>query len=305
MRILITSHTLRILGEPERWALTVCRELQARGHEVSIFTFLAGNIASSFDCPVYVEVPDGPFDLALVSHYTCLSYLDKLDCPKVFTSHDPLSAIERAEKGADHYVSTSEEVRAFVAQCGFKSTIIRPPVDVEAFRPQPGERSADVLAACGSLVGCQVAVRACEEAGLSCEVYHPLLTPDLDLRDVLSRCNMAVATGQVALSALACGVQVLAFDVQGGRPMADGWVTEENIPLLAQHNLTGRYAELPWKVQDVAEALNDYDEPAVWGPFHVRKYHDVSSVVDRYFDLAGIEVDVLPRLKAGDSGGSP
>ena len=292
MRVLLTNHAMTEIGGTQTWVKTVATELINRGIEVDVFTLMAGEFSKGMPCDVFTEVPKKRYDLALVNHNTCLGMLRVPDYPVVFTSHGPHHPLERPARGATHYVSVSEEVRAMQLTLGFNDgTIIRNPIDGAEFFPRDEENMGDALIMCKNLDAAKVAEAACCRAGWGYSIAHYQANPvpyEM-IPEYIAQHRIVITSGRGVYETLACGRRPFLFDVRSGKMGGDGWVTSDNIAEVAQYNCSGRGSNNHWTELGLMVALESpgKEEPPYWW---VEENHRVESVVDKYLELVGVGV---------------
>ena len=108
MKILLTNNTLQNLAGSETWVKTMFESLEELGHH-------CGACVASGEDLLIGKTIENP-DLAIINHNSCLNFLSGLNCKKIFTSHWVIPDLEQPVKGADAYVSISEEVQNILLQ---------------------------------------------------------------------------------------------------------------------------------------------------------------------------------------------
>lgn len=303
MRILMTNHALHHIGGTETWTETVATELVNRGHDVEIATLIPGMMAGRMPCRVRQmnDLGDDTWDLMIVNHNTCLAMVQRRPGFKIFTSHGPAHNLEKPCPGADAYVAVSEEIAATYPQV--RATIIRQPIDLRRFRPQPAlETDADVLVMTKNADAAQLAAIACKKAGLTHNLAHYTLRPCLDVSDLIPMHRAVITSGRGILESLACGVPVFCFNHSQGELFGDRWVTQEKLQEMQCVNYSGRSGGAFGKIADgsnvvdvLAGHLRDgliqttLDNASMWGPAWIEAHHDVHDICDQYLALAGGE----------------
>ena len=303
MRILMTNHALKDMGGTESWTQTMSRELLRQGHDVTIYTMMLGRAAELMPpgATVVEEVPDGPFDLILVNHNTCLGMVQPLEGTKIFTSHGPFHPIEKFKPGADAYVAVSEEVWACGVLAGMRPTVIRNPIDMQMFAPMGVCNSASsfktpTLALFKALIllknreACLMAQEACLRAGFGeAHIAHREINPIDDMASEMPKYDAVLGGGRGILEALACGCaafQLNSLNTNVGlRVISDGWATLENMPDFRMFNCSSRYAGTVMDVESLSEALKGYQSQD-WGRSYIQANNEVFSIVGQYLALA-------------------
>jgi hypothetical protein len=274
VRVLLATNHLSRVGGSERHAETLYRTLTAAGHRVDVYVHTQKN----YLIPEAAGLKAGAsYDLALVSHTTCLQALRGMAARTVFTSHGVLPALERAEPGADVYVGVSEEVCAAIP---FPSVLIRNPIDTERFRPvRPVNDQLRRILFLSTHQGEALPVVQAAARGYELEVLgRGAVTGDVPA--AINRADLVVGLGRSAVEAMACGRNVVVFDYRGG----DGMVTADNVDLLKRRNFSGRTHQRWFTADELRAEFERYD-PAVNLRPYVLAEHEVSAVARAYLSL--------------------
>ena len=83
---------------------------------------------------------------------------------------------------------------------------------------------------------------ACKALGYVHQWYHYQQQPTWDVATPMRYADIVVGCGRTAIEGLASGSSVLVFDGRQDAPLADGWVTADNVNELAERNFA-------WAVQ--------------------------------------------------------
>lgn len=173
-------------GGVQTWQKTVADELVRRGHHV---TFWGPEL----------NLPCERFALGLVANlrHTAPALLV---CEKVKKiSH----GIIPDEQGGDGWIFTSEEVQGSCA-----GTVIRQPLDLKFWQPGDCERIYLTHHGYRGELGCLT--HLAKELGLE-PIRIKEMVPE-DVRKVLQRSRVVLATGRAAIEAMACGAAVVIAD---------------------------------------------------------------------------------------------
>ena len=306
MRILLTNHSLQFVGGTEKWTHAMALEMMRRGHEVEVFCLVGGMTSSmmlSEGITVRMTMGSG-YDLAMINHNTCLGMANRIDCPKIYTTHGPLNPLEMPAGGADAYVGVSEELKHWYKQFLDRDlTVITNGVDLEKFYPKEPDKESyisihgydqldtnksgpRVLSMCKiPLAGAMVA-EACRLQHLPFEGIHYISNPVWDTAELIQRHDIVVGVGRTAVEALACGKYVIAFDARAETGVqADGVLTPENIDLCRERNISTRTFKEQWTVEDIEKALYLYKKDD-WGRAWAERNADIKDKAQQYLDLA-------------------
>lgn len=247
MRILVATNHLQHLGGSETATYSIVEELASRGHNITVFTFVHGEVSSRI-CK-YAQVLDEDlkdrYDLILVNHNTCLKYLDGIKGFKIFTSHGVAPDLEQPIPGADAYVSISKEVETHLRKLGFESTIIHNGVNCNRFidRTAISPKLNRVFSLCQDPSATEMVRSACSIVGAEL-IHTDSGKPEWEIEKYMNKADLIVSIGRGVLEGMACGREVLIYDNrswsnnsphQGG-----GIVRGEMIDQVLETNMTGR-----------------------------------------------------------------
>ncbi len=294
MRVLMTNHDLSQIGGTQTWLETMAKEIRRRGHEVDVACFINGRFGDRLrnqDFEVMFLNAGGEwmkrdYGLVIANHNTCLALAQVVDAPKVFTAHGPAHQLERMVPGADRYFAVSEEVQRMYHQ-PFHPEVARNPIDLILYRPDKDRHQGRrVIVACKNKYAMKAAQTACSKAGFECEWMHYKEMPVGTPWELLPHFDIAITSGRGAYEAIACGLDVIIFDVRSGEMRADGWARPDNIEELVKCNCSGRAVDMPWGTGHLVEALNEWQPN--WPSLRpwVEEHHDVRKTATRYLEVA-------------------
>lgn len=269
-------------------------ELRRRGVLVDIYTPNPGRVSRRLGNTVtradLSQTPKGWYEAAFVNHWPCLDVISPLGIAQkvVLTLHGPAHRLERPKRGADIYVSVSEEIQRAASEDGFLSEVIRNGVDLSRFSPRrplsPTLRRVGLLsnyrrAEKGVAMACEIA--GCEFMGIGGSSYRE------DVASAINECDLIVSVGRGAMEAMACGRALVIYDNRGYYPnTTDGYFTPAIGHTSRGCNYTGRALKVPVTPHSLADLLMQYD--ASHGPVnreYCEQHHDVRDQVGRYLAL--------------------
>lgn len=242
MRIILANSFIGGRTGSETWLETMSDNLKK--HQVILFD---ENSSVPYD-----------IDLAIINHNTCLKRLKDLKCKKIFTSHGIIPSLEQPIKGADIYVSVSEEVQEHLKNLGFDSIIIRNGIDCEKFKKikEPNIILKNVLYSSNYQgKALKVIQKACQELNLNLTVIGKDNRVS-NVVDYINNSDLVIGLGRTAYEAMACERNVIIYDYNGG----DGYVTKQNMIELRKNNCSGRRYKKDYTVEELKNELLKYNK---------------------------------------------
>lgn len=244
MRILLANYILGGQTGSETWTQTMAEELRALAHTVSLFS--PGK-----------QLTNTEYDLAIINHNVCLRELAHINCKKIFTSHGVIPDLEQPVKGADIYVSVSEEVQNNLKEKGFESVVIRNGIDCTKYKSiNPVNQTLKKVLFSSNYPGnARLKVKlACEQLGIAFETIGGAFKTT-NVLEAINRADLVVGLGRTAYEAMACERNVLIYDYNGG----DGLATPDSLIEYRKHNCSGRYNCHDYSIEDIKDLLQQYD----------------------------------------------
>ena len=287
MRILLTNHALCGPGGTETWTCQTVWALKEMGHEVSVYTMMPGQIFAELGkyCETVEEIHPDKYDLVMSNHNTCLYEALCAEAPIIHTCHGPAHGLEHPVVGAGQYVGVSEEVRLNGASYGFDMEVISNGVDLFHFHPTPQRHDTPrVLSLCKSVGASYMLSDACRLVGYDYEWFHYVEKPLKNVAEAMQEADIVVGCGRTVVEALACGREALVFDGRLDEPLADGWVTNENVEDLRRSNFSGRRRNYKWGMQQLTRALEQF-RPRYWQRAWAVKHADIHRKAEEYLAL--------------------
>lgn len=275
LRILLTNYNLSWLGGTQTWVKTMAEELTRLGHDVHLFA--GDNQYNLF--PDYARLDDN-YDIAFINHNVCLTALDGLNIKcRVFTSHGIIPELEQPVKGADIYVSVSEEVQDNLSSKGFESVIIRNPINGWAFQPTTVSPKLSKVLFCSNYQGNALEVIKQASEGL---VELRVMGKDVQgsVQENMQWADLVIGLGRTAYEAMSMNKNVLIYDYNG----CDGLVTPETAKEFRKNNCSGRRYKKQLTPNDLRELYAKYDPNLKLRPY-ILENNNVERIAEQYLGL--------------------
>lgn len=304
MRIMLANSAFHRVGGSETYLATLAENLLRLGHDVRIYTRVAGDMAM-LARRRGIEVVDSIEDLgepadAVLSQDGIVAY-DLADAwpqvPQAFVCHSSLFDVQQpplVPGTVSTVIVLNDRVRRRVEALNADLEIVRltQPIDTQRFSPRssPAARPTRALVLSTYLDGAQrhALDESCSAAGVelvSIGIDHVDLAPEALMGDV----DFVVGKGRAVLEAMACGRPAYLFDSFGG----DGWITPDNYSELEADGLTGQLGERGLDGDRLRADLAAYDpDLGRLGRELVLRHHDARQ-------HAHAVLDVLTGLGAG------
>ena len=290
LKILLTNNHLEYFLGSELWLFTMARELQKRGHEVSIFTYLKGIMLDAFSyngMKVIDEIED-KYDIAIMNHNSTLIQAPK-SAYKIFTCHGPMVEMEQPIDGADTYVSVSNEVYDSMYDKGYPSTVICNPINLDLHKNERpvNDKLKNVLLLSNKI---SVTDGAFHEINTACKELDLNLTPiginmgtaQWETEKWINCSDLVISMGRGIYEAMACERNVIVAGYGG----LVGFLDEKNYPKFVQMNCSGRMAQEAMSSKGfVKEFLKYNPKQGIINRELIKKNHNVKDVVDRYLSF--------------------
>jgi hypothetical protein len=263
MKILLGTHHLEVRAGSELFTAELAYAFQARGHDVSVFTFFKGAVSEEIQArgiPVFDPDDRGTIsrltpDIVQTNHIPCGHFL-RCVVPDGIRVHAMLGVFPHLETpplDGEAYslgLAVSEEVLDRVNRTPFgnqvKVEILRNWFDDKAVvpavrrdHPQPirvavvSNHIAPELAA--ALAELQAA------GGVDVDYFGVQRKSVIVDGNLLTKYDLIISIGRTVLLAAACGVPCVMADIYG----SDGLLTADNLDLVRTVNFSGRLKKLP------------------------------------------------------------
>lgn len=280
MKILLTNTELAFRAGSENWVLTMFKEL-SRYHEVDVFTCGANKLLTD-----YQWRPAVTYDLALINHGDCMRSIvadRRFKIKKsIVTCHGVIPGLEQPVRGADAYVSVSEEVRLHLSKCyGIISTIIRNPVNTATFQERRAVNPAlrNILYLSNRRTS-EVCVRqACNSHyRFKCVGGQDSVN---NVEHYINWADLVVTLGRGIYESMACNRNVVVYD----RNVGDGFIDDINFFKSREFNCSGRWRKYNFTPLGLREMFVHYD-PMLLLRSIIMEHNDVRKIAKKYLTLA-------------------
>lgn len=296
MNILVTVNSLSNFGGSESFTFTMVEELIRRKHKVDVV--VSDNVKGVFYHKIKsmgVRISQTPikkkYDIVLGSHNNVIEKVKHLKCPIIQTSHGKIINLEQPTPVADYYVSISDEVKQYLTQNGYESTIIYNGINLERFKPnKPINKSLkNVLSLSQSFLLNNTLKSICNRLNVNFRYRDKFENPIFNIEDDINEADLVISLGRGAYEAMACGRPVLVLDdriyVRQGI-IGDGIITPDNIENIMKFNCSGRFTNTVYSYQKILNEIKKYDHTI--GDFlrdFAERELDIKKQVDKYLNL--------------------
>lgn len=294
MHIMTSSAVMDHSGTPT-YTLTMVRELEERGHNVTVYCPGGGRLFDAVnaiaDCDLdTVESPD----VIVAQHNTCAQVLhDQFPgVPFIFSSHGVLPGVDQPpEFEADWYITINEDGRENMITKGVpkdRITLVRDFIDTTHFQPKtlPDTTLRRVLYISNfkKWKTHTVITRACAELGLKLKACGAPYGRCLDIKEDINQADLIISIGRGILEAMSCGRPVVSYDRRRG----DGYLTPEVYMESRTRNFAGEKARHRFDRFGLIDELKRYDpEDGQINRQLILDYHDCRQGVDRILEVIG------------------
>jgi hypothetical protein len=304
VRILLANSAFHRVGGSETYLATLGENLVRLGHDVRIYTRVAGDMAQLARAKG-VEVVDSPDDLgtpadAVLAQDGTVAYdlaAAWPDTPQAFVCHSSLFDVQQpplVPGTVTTVIVLNDRVRRRMEALNLDVEIVRlrQPIDTQRFSPlsSPRARPRQALIFSTYLDGAPRQALETAWGGAGVELVSlGIDTVDLAPEILLSRVDIVVGKGRAVLEAMSCGRPAYLFDSFGG----DGWIDQDSYPLVESDGLTGQLGDRGLDIDRLRADLAAYDpELGRIGRELVLRHHDARQHAHEV-------LDVLARLGTG------
>jgi len=262
MKILVTNHWLKKMGGSETFTYTLIGELVRCGHEVDVYSKLAGNVAVRIykDFKVKARETTGklPYDIVLASHKTCVETVRSIyDGLIIQTCHGTTPKLEQPYLGIPGHVAISEEVQSYLFnRYDLESVVIYNGIDCNRFRPIKtlNPKIKKVLSLSHSESLNKKLTKYFHAKGISFLSHSKYMNPVWHIQEEMNKVDLVISLGRGVYEAMACGRAVLVLDHRPYQDMlGDGILTEYNFFDMIKFNCSGR----AYRRKDLSEILDE------------------------------------------------
>lgn len=299
MRIVLANSAFHQVGGSETYLATLAENLLRLGHDVRIYTRVAGDMAM-LARQRGLTVVDRTDDLGepanavltqdgVVAHDLAAAWPE---VPQVFVCHSSLFDFQQpplAPGIAQKVIVLNDRVRRRVEALNGDVEVVRltQPIDTQRFSPHslPLDRPKRALLLSTYLDGAPR--RALEVAwGAAGIELVSLGIDDVDLapEHLMGTVDVVVGKGRAVIEAMSCGRPAYLYDSFGG----DGWVTPDNYHLIESDGFTGQQGGRTPDTVQLAADLDAYDPD--WGRLGrelVLRHHDARQHAHAVLEVLG------------------
>ncbi len=286
MRILLANAAFHRVGGSETYLATLAEHLVRLGHDVGVYTRLAGEMAASVR-RLGIRVVDSLQDIgepadAVVSQDGIVAH-DLAGAwprvPQAFVCHSSLFDVQQpplVPGTVARVIVLSDRVRQRVEALNVDVPVVRltQPIDTQRFSPRstPRDRPARALVLSTYLDGAhrRVLDEAWSAAGVEL-VSLGIEETDLAPEAAIDHVDVVVGKGRAVLEAMACGRPAYLFDSFGG----DGWITPDTYGQVEADGFAGQTGERGLDSARLRADVEAYDPD--WGRLGrelVLRHHD-------------------------------
>jgi len=304
MKILITTQYLNNFTGSEIFTFNLAEKLGEKGHEVCVFSPVLGSTISKKLKKIGIDVSDNILDFEnhkfniIHAQHNVTAILARSvfpDAPMFFMSHGYLPELEQPpsiDLGIEKFIVISEEIKDyFVKKYSLseeKIKMVRNSIDVNRFSSQkkPHSKAKKLLVLSNHYTdNCRRVIEgACKDLKLN--VIHVGLpenpVPPRDVSKFINDSDIVVALGRGALEAMACGRNVIVYDMHGG----DGFVDEKNFFEIRKNNFSGRRFGKKYTIDSFKKEIEKYN-PNIGKALAniIHKEHSVDKLTDDLLNI--------------------
>jgi O-antigen biosynthesis protein len=254
MQILVATHHLDQYGGSETYVYTLSKGLKSAGHEVFIYTRVAGKVADKIrENGIYVSdnikdlVKIGGFDVIHAQHnITTIEARQHFPyTPMILMVHGIVPDLEQPpsiDLGIRKIVAISNGVKNHLQQTyGLDNIeIIHNPIDTNRYysKKNINQTIKHVLVISNHFPENekQLLNKVCSHCKLDLSFVGLPCNPVWNIEDYINEADLVISLGRGILESMACGRAVMVHDMHG----SDGLLTEELFWLSMENNCSGR-----------------------------------------------------------------
>jgi len=265
MKILVGCNTMKGVGGTETFTYALIQELIKNQHDVDYYTLSKGLTSDKLEEEGVKFMTSLNYDLIIASQYRVIDSLTKSNItgPLIQICHGVKTSGELPNNKATAHISISQEVHSLLQSKGFESEIILNGIDCSRFKPtkKPRKNLKVIASFAQTEEAHQMVVQAAEEIG-NIEVLRLNKYKDKiwDTERFINKSDLVISLARGAFEAMACGRPVVIFDKRNYQEMmGDGYLHPDKFSDLVKNNCTGRYSNLDMSVEDVKNAILEYN----------------------------------------------
>lgn len=291
MNILVSNTHLTNYGGTELWTYSVVKNLVERGHNVTVFTYHAGEFTEHITqlCGVMLgRWLGGEFDLAIVNHNTCLQAIPD-NIYKIFTSHSSFIDCEEPIDGANYYIAVTEEIKDRFPSYNMK--VIHNGIDCKRYSPKkPVNKELTnvfVMSDVPDVIkGIEVASQLYEiNTGRRLNIFG-IKERHFNIEDDINNADMVVTYGRGIFEALACGRNVISADKRCWMKGFEGagYITKDKYDTLKHNNLSARDNPISMTMETIESYFHLYN-PEFSLRNEILRDYNIDNVVTQYLEI--------------------
>lgn len=250
LNVLFVNHSLEnFFGGTETWTMTMVKSFRELGHNAH-FTSTNGLLHNSFKSN-FKDLKEF-YDLVIINGKSNIPLFRDRGRVSFFISHGILPSQEHPDNGTDIILSVSEEVCESITSKGFKCNgIIRNPIDLNKYK---SNRKVNEIKTIGFFDRRRKFpfINEIKKFYNVIEIGNP---PIQNVKDILDKCDLVVATGRAAYEAMALSKNVIVSGNNSGRngnvEWMDGLVDDITFYEYRKNNFSGRRNKIEIKNADI------------------------------------------------------
>ena len=291
LRILFCTPWMEFMLGAEVHFYTIAMELIARGHSVSMYTYLKGpmwNILKNSGINLLEQDPKDEYDITILNGNACIGKAPRSSF-KIMISNGIVPSQEYPVLGADRYVTVSEEIHDLCKVLGHDTKIIRNGIDCDRFHSiVPINKKLKNVLLLSNKQAPQTGVfkriyDACKSHGLNLSTLGLQFgTAQWSVEKFINQNDLVITIGRGVLEAMACERNVLVLDYHG----SDGLIDHKNYYEIRKNNCSGRRYHAPISQELIEEAFDKYDyKQGKKNREVIVKNNNIRDIVQNYLDM--------------------
>ncbi|NCU28271.1 MAG: glycosyltransferase [Candidatus Moranbacteria bacterium] len=310
MKILVTNNHLRDKAGSEIFTKMLAIELQKRGNDVFVFSFVLGEISDEIKkhgirvSDNLLEFQNEKFDIIHAQHNTTAILARSVfpKTPMIFMSHGVLPELEQSPSlnlDICRFLAVSEEVKNNLIKSGVDDSlieIIRNFVDTKKFKitKKPNGELKNIMVLSNHYMGEVKENLDLLSKKMNFNLIHVGLpeNPVSNVEDSINESDLVVTLGRGALESMSCGRNVLVYDIHGG----DGMIDENSFWEIRKNNFSGRRFSKRYNIEELEKEISKYNKDTglkLRGIIEKENSIDVilNKIIKIYSECIGLEVN--------------